>query len=123
MTTATTVSYKEPELVIEDFPHGDTLDLYFDQVVDDDTGDPIDLTVGYSAEMRFETKEGTEIITLTDSDGITLGNGNLRIKTETVDWPQNCSIYSDIQMMPPGGDTQTWLKVIVKLRRTITNPK
>ena len=116
-----TVSYKPPELVIEDFPHGDTLDLLFD-VVDEDTGNPIDLTSGYGAEQRFEEKDGTEVITLTDASGITLGNGTLQVTTETTAWPQNCTIYSDLQITAPGGNTQTWTKVLVKLKKSITTP-
>jgi hypothetical protein len=117
-----TVSYKVPELILEDFPHGDTLDLFFDEVTDEDTGDPIDLTAGYAAEQRFEEKDGTEVVTLNDTDGITLGNGNLRITSETNTWPQNCTIYSDLQFTAPGGNTETWIKIIVKLRKTITTP-
>lgn len=117
------VSYKPPELVIEDFPHGDTLDLFFDDVVDEDTGNPIDLSSGYAAEIRFEEKDGTEVVTLTDADGVTLGNGTLRIKSETDTWPQNCSVYSDLQFIPPGGNTETWIKIIVQFKKTITNPK
>lgn len=116
------VSYKPPELVIEDFPHGDTLDLFFDDVVDEDTGNPIDLSSGYAAEMRFEEKNGDEVVTLTDGSGITLGNGTLQIVSETVAWPQNCTTYSDLQMTAPGGNTETWIKVIVKLKKSITLP-
>ena len=115
------VSYKVPELILEDFPHGDTLDLLFD-VLDEDTGDPIDLTTGYGADMRFEEKDGTEVDTLSDSSGITLGDGTLQVTTETTTWPQNCTIYSDLQITAPGGNTETWIKIIVKLRKTITTP-
>lgn len=117
-----TVSYKPTELILDDFPHGDTLDLYFDEVTDEDSGLPVDLTAGYSADMRFEEKDGTEVVTLSDGSGITLGNGTLQIVTETTAWPQNCTIYSDLQITTPGGNTETWIKVLVKLKKSITDP-
>lgn len=66
------------------------------------TGRSIDLTTGYGADMRFEEKDGTEVDTLSDSSGITLGDGTLQVTTETTTWPQNCTIYSDLQFTAPG---------------------
>lgn len=115
------VSYEPDVLTLENFPHGDTLSLPFD-FLDDETGDPIDLTIGYSAAMRFEKKDGTEVETLTSGGKITLGNGFFDITVETATWPNNCTVYSDFQAITPGGNTETWFKVIVQFKRTITNP-
>lgn len=116
-----TVSYKPVEFVIEDFPHGDTLSLPF-TVTDEDTGLPIDLSVGYGADMRFEERNGDEVVTISDVSGIALGNGTIDVEVETTAWPNNCDIYSDFQITTPGGNTETWIKVIVKLKKSITIP-
>lgn len=115
-----TVSYKPVELILEDFPHGDT--FLPDQIeVLDENGDPVDLTA-HEAEMRIEEKDGTEVVTLTHLSGIALGNGFIEFDAETTTWPTNCTLYSDLQIVTPGGDTETWLKVLIKMKPTITNP-
>lgn len=122
ITANTKVDLSPPVLEIEGHPHGDTLSLFFDEVIDEDTGDPVDLSSGYSAEMRIEYKDGTEVITLTDGSGITLGNGSILIETETSAWMNNCTVYSDLQVIPPGGNTETWMKIIIHFKKTITSP-
>lgn len=116
-----TVSYKPAELILEDFPHGDT---FLPDRIDvlDENNDPVDLSTGYEAEMRIEEKDGTEVVTLTHLAGITLGDGFIEFNAETVDWPSNCTLYSDLQMTTPGGGTETWARVILKMKPTITSP-
>lgn len=121
LTGSTKIDYAPPVLDLDNFPHGDTLDLFFDEITDEDTGNPIDLTTG-TAEMRFEDKNGVELVTLTDGAGITLGVGTLQIKAETAAWPQNCTAYSDFQFTPAGGNIETWFKVIARLKKSITTP-
>lgn len=115
------VSYKPELLEIDDFPHGDTFFSDQIEVTDTDTGDPIDLTA-YEAMMRLEERDGTEVVTLTHLSGITLGNGFIEFDTETVDWPSSCTIYGDLQFVTPGGKTETWIKVQIKIIPTITPP-
>lgn len=115
------VSYDPEEFTIEDFPHGDTLALPFDFL--DEDGAAIDLTLGYTASMRFEQKDGTEVVTIDHTSGIALGDGTIDITVETAAWPNNCTIYSDFQAVTPSGNTETWIRVIVKLKKSITNPK
>lgn len=117
-----TVSYKPTELIIEDFPHGDTFLPDQITVKDKATGADIDLTA-YEAEMRLEEKDGTEVVTLTHLSGITLGDGFLQFDAETTTWPSNCTLYGDLQMVTPGGATETWIKVTVKIKQTITSPE
>lgn len=115
------VSYKPELLEIDDFPHGDTFFSDQIEVTDTVTGDPIDLTA-YEASMRLEERDGTEVVTLTHLSGITLGDGFIEFDTETVDWPSNCTIYGDLQFVTPGGKTETWIKVQIKVVPTITPP-
>jgi hypothetical protein len=117
-----TVSYKPQLLEIVDFPHGDTFFSDQIEVTDDATGNPVDMTTYQSAAMRLEERDGTEVVTLTSADGITLGNGFIEFNAETVDWPQNCTIYGDLQLVTAGGNTETWLAVTIKMKPTITPP-
>jgi len=119
--TKTKIDADPHEWIFDDWPHGDTFSILFENVEDED-GNTVDLSSGYEAEMRFEEKDGTELVTLTHLSGITLGNGTLEIETETEAWPQNCTAYSDFQVITPGGNTETWFRIIVKLKRSITLP-
>ena len=112
------VSYDPELLELCDFPHGDT--FLPDQIeVFDEANDPVDLTA-YEATLRLEDRDGTEVVTLTELSGITLGNGFLQFSTETTTWPYY--VVGDLQMIPPGGNTETWVRVVVKLKKTISLP-
>lgn len=107
---------------MEDFPHGDTFLPDQIPVINEITGLPVDVTAYASAAMRIEEKDGTEVVTLTDAAGITLGNGFIEFSTETTTWPNNCTLYADLQMITAGGKTETWAKFIIKVKKTITIP-
>lgn len=115
------ISYKPEPFIIEDFPHGDTFLPDQIAVKDKVTDEPIDLTA-YEAEMRLEEKDGTEVVTLTHTDGITLGDGFILLRADTETWPSNCTIYGDLQMIDGDGVRQTWMSIVVKIKKTITNP-
>lgn len=119
--TKTIIDVDPHEWVFEDWPHGDTFDILFENVVDED-GNTVDLSSGYEAMQRFQDKNGDELDTLTHLSGITLGNGTLQIRVETEGWPQNCTAYSDFQVITPGSNKETWFKITVKLKRSITPP-
>lgn len=117
-----TITYAPTEFILDDFPHGDTLALSF-EVLDEDTGDPIDLTLGHVAAMRFELRDGTELITATSGGGeIVLGVGSIDVTVETSGWPQNCTAYADLQITTPSGNIETWIAVKVKTKKSITTP-
>ena len=120
--TKTVIQVTPETWVLDGWPHGDTLDITFESVEDED-GNPVDLTGGYTAEMRFEERNGDEVVTIDDAGGeIIFGNGTLQIRVETTAWPNNCDIYSDFQAITPSGNTETWFNLIVKLKKTTTLP-
>lgn len=115
------VSYAPELLEIDDFPHGDTFLPDAIDVIDNVSGNPVDMTA-YQAALRLEEKDGTEVVTLTHLSGITLGNGYIQFSAATTTWPNGCTIYGDLQFVTPAGNTETWIKVIVKIKKTITLP-
>lgn len=121
--TNTVIDYSPAAVEINNFPHGDTFLPDEITVTDNETGDPVDMTTYDSAAMRIEERDGTEVVTLTDTNGgIVLGDGFIQFVAETVDWPSNCTLYGDLQLITSGGNTETWAKFVIQMKRTITPP-
>jgi hypothetical protein len=116
------VSYAPELFEIDDFPHGDTFLPDAIDVIDNLTGNPVDMTTYQAAALRLEEKDGTEVVTLTHLSGITLGNGFIQFSAATTAWPNGCTIYGDLQFITSAGNIETWIKVIVKIKKTITSP-
>lgn len=123
MSANVSVNYSPVLLKIEDFPHGDTFLPDTIEVKDAETGLPIDLT-NHTADMRIERRDGTLVANLSSAPGggIALGNGSITIKTPTSAWPNNCTLYADLQMTTPGGNIETWIRFEIIMKRTITPP-
>ncbi len=109
------VSYAPELLEIDDFPHGDTFLPDAIDVIDNVSGNPVDMTA-YQAALRLEEKDGTEVVTLTHSSGITLGNGYIQFSAATTAWPNGCTIKTYIET----GVYQTAIILIIKLKTGIS---
>ncbi len=111
------------DIVYKDVPQaikrGDDIALVFDEIVDS-TGSDVDLSTGYTAKLqaRNDPDDTSAIISLTDSSGLTLGDGKVTAtitSTNSAAYTFDSAHYELEVTSVPGGEVKTIRGGTIKL--------